>query len=362
MLKNIRNGIERRRNSKSILWRRLVSLKDFLWQCKNKYEDILSSLKDILSSLKMKRIDSLSIPNSPDEIRIFMNVRNESLHLPYLFKYYKKMGVDRFFIIDNDSTDETLPFLLSQKNTHVFRTKESYKKANGGHRWLKFLLSRYGKEHWCLVVDPDEILTYPNYKKVSIRKLCRFLEKEGSTALSCLLLDMYANKPIRLAQYNQGVNPLPSFPYFDKNTHHIERGPIPECSNAYFYAGGVRKRVFGIKPCLNKIPLFKFKSSVSLCRGHHFISGADLSSIEGAVLHFMFTSNFISKASEEAKREMYFNNSKWYKACTKKITENLNLNLYYPGSIKFKNSRQLVNLKITKTSKAFEAFTRNNMK
>ena len=346
MIKKLKNRIEEKRNSKNILWRSLVSLKDFFWQCKNKYGYILSSLK-------MKRIDSLSIPNSPDEIRLFTKVRNESLRLPYFIKYYKKMGVDRFFIIDNDSTDGTLPFLLSQKNTHVFRTKECYKKANSGHKWLEILLSKYGKGHWCLVVDADEILIYPHYEKVSIRELCRFLEKEKSTALSCLFLDMYANKAIRLAQYNRGDNPLHSFPYFDKNTHYIERGPIPKYSNACLYIGGVRKRVFGVKPYLNKIPLFKFKSSVSLCRGQHFIIGADLSSIEGAVLHFMFTSNFTSKVLEEAKREKYSDNAKMYKVYAKKISKNLNLNLYYPDSIKFKNSRQLVNLKIMKKSKAF---------
>jgi len=358
MIKKLKNRIEEKRNSKSILWRSLVSLKDFFWQCKTKYEHIFSSLK-------MKRIDSLSIPHSPNEIRLFMKVRNESLHLPYFIKYYKKMGVDRFFIIDNDSTDGTLPFLLSQKNTHVFRTKECYKKAHSGHNWLEILLSKYGKGHWCLVVDADEILIYPHYEKVSIRELCRFLEKEKSTALSCLLLDMYANKPIRLARYNQGDNPLPSFPYFDKNTHYIERCPIPKYpipkySNTCLYTGGARKRVFGLKTNLNKIPLFKFKPSVSLCGGQHFISGALLSSIEGAVLHFKFTSNFTSKVLEEAKREMYSNNAKEYKIYAKKIIKNQNL--YYPDSIKFKNSRQLVNLKIMKPSKAFEAFTRKNIK
>jgi len=59
---------------------------------------------------------------------------------------------------------------------------------------------------------------------------------------------------------------------------------------------------------------------------------------------------------------VYAKNAKRYKVYAKKITKNQNLNLYYPDSIKFKNSRQLVNLKIMKTSKAFEAFTRKNIK
>jgi len=80
----------------------------------------------------------------------------------------------------------------------------------------------------------------------------------------------------------------------------------------------LRKRVFGLKTNLNKIPLFKFKPSVSLWSGQHFISGADLSSIKGAVLHFKFTSNFTSKALEEAKREKYSYNAKEYKEFAKK--------------------------------------------
>jgi len=136
---------------------------------------------------------------------------------------------------------------------------------------------------------------------------------------------------------------------------------LSKYSNTCLYTGGARKRVFGLKTNLNKIPLFKFKPSVSLCGGQHFISGADLSSIGGAVLHFKFTSNFTSKALEEAKREVYANNAKRYKVYAKKITKNQNLNLYYPDSVKFKNSRQLVNLKIMKTSKAFETFTGKNI-
>jgi len=41
----------------------------------------------------MRKIDPNLIPNAPGEIRLFMVIRNESLRLPYLFKYYLQMGV-----------------------------------------------------------------------------------------------------------------------------------------------------------------------------------------------------------------------------------------------------------------------------
>jgi hypothetical protein len=40
---------------------------------------------------------------SRDEIRLFARCRNEILRLPAFFQHYRAMGVDRFYIVDNES-------------------------------------------------------------------------------------------------------------------------------------------------------------------------------------------------------------------------------------------------------------------
>lgn len=358
MLKTLRQKIEGKRNSKKFLWRFLVFIKDFIWGCTIGLPQVL---RDIRLTIKLPKIDSARVPYSPDEIRVFMVVRNESLRLPYIFKYYSKMGVDRFFVIDNGSTDGTTSFLLSQKNTHVFKTNESYGKYNYGNEWIRVLLGKYGKGHWCLVVDADEIFIYPHYEKVSLRDLCNFLDKEGSTAMSSMLLDMYSDKQIKQTEYKKGEDPLSAFPYFDRDTHYRATILVPRYGNISLCVGGMRERVFGITmPYLSKTPLLKFTPRISLVLGQHYVLGVDLSKTEAAVLHFKYASDFIPRVLEEAKREEHFNNAEEYKGYAKKIIKNPNINPYYSGSAKFKNSEQLVGLKIMKTSEEFELFIKNN--
>src|ERR1700730_13092970 len=67
---------------------------------------------------KITRIDNRNIPLARTEIRAFMIVRNESLRLPFMLQYYFERGVDRIFVLDNDSLDDTRSIVLSFNNTH----------------------------------------------------------------------------------------------------------------------------------------------------------------------------------------------------------------------------------------------------
>ncbi len=111
-----------------------------------------------VSRLQIKRLDNGFIPTDHKEIRLFAIARNESLRLPYFLQYYFDRGVDRMFIIDNNSTDATAKILLEQENCHVFQTQESYEKH---WHWMEFLLNRFGKGNWCIVVDIDELFFLP---------------------------------------------------------------------------------------------------------------------------------------------------------------------------------------------------------
>ncbi len=65
-------------------------------------------LKRISSIIQLKSVDKKVIPDLKNEIRLFAIMRNESLRLPHFINYYKKLGVDRFIIIDNNSSDSSV--------------------------------------------------------------------------------------------------------------------------------------------------------------------------------------------------------------------------------------------------------------
>jgi hypothetical protein len=306
---------------------------------------------------KIKRIDDRNIPIAGTEIRAFMIVRNEALRLPFMLQHYFERGVDRIFVLDNDSTDDTRSIALSFDNTHLFHTKHIF--AHKG-AWVDLLLRRYGDGCWCLVLDADEMLVYPDFEIVSLRELCNFLDRESFDALDCVLLDMYPDRPLTEIKYTQGTDPLQIASWFDKASY-IESGAGPSDwhdSNIFHQGplrvyGGVRERVFGVQACLSKVPLVKFRNSIALSLGAHLIQGARVADLRGALLHFKFLDDFAAKVQREIAREQYWNGAQEYKGYGAVLSLDPNLNFMSPISEKFVSSSQLIKLGVMKTSARF---------
>lgn len=303
--------------------------------------------------------DDKVIPDDADEIRLFMVVRNEALRLPYIIKYYRNMGVNRFFIIDNNSTDNTQEYLLTQPDIHVFYINQSF---TGYWKWVKALLERYGKNYWCLVVDADEVFIYPYCEDISLPDFCKYLDKMNNDALHNILIDMYSEKETALNHYQAGDDLLQNSPYFDPfcyyardnwRWHNYKTG-----EDFYFntYHDGTRYRAFGLRLCCSKVSLLRYNDKIYLTEGMHTIDGASLSEIQGAVLHFKFLSDFITRAKEEAEREQHWNNASEYKAYAQKIYEGNFKGLYHKDSIKYEGSKQLLGLGFMESSLEYEKY------
>lgn len=312
-------------------------------------------------SRQIRKIDSISVPANPDEIRLFMVVRNESLRLPFTLEYYFSRGVDRIFVLDNDSSDDTASIVLSHKNAHLFHTKDKYR-----HQayWIDFLLRRYGVGHWCLVVDADEMLVYPFCESLSLRQLCSFLDKERYETLDCVLLDMYPDIPPDRVVYKRGTDPLLVAPWFDRGPYvSWAAGPlfIDEYQIIYEgperFFGGMRKRIFGVTdPCISKFPLIKFSKSMFVSSGTHFIEGAHAADIRGALLHFKYLNDFSGRVREEVAREEHWQKATEYKDYLRTLNDSPHINLCSSLSERFVDSNQLVSLGIMKTSDAWDMF------
>ena len=308
----------------------------------------------------LKKIDIFSIPNNLKEIRLFAIMRNESLRLPHFLAYYKQLGVDRFFFIDNNSYDNSAKIILEQENTHLFHTSETY--VNHWY-WIEYLLETYGQNHWCIVVDIDELFYYPNIDLVSVPRLIDFLEKNKFTAIRTFLLDMYSKTNIADTKYDIGNSPLDVISYFDTKYEQIYFSFPDRKQTKYFsdiiFIGGMRERVFGkTSPphILSKIPLFKYESATYLAQGMHAINGAKLADIQGVVFHTKFLSDFIDEVKKEVIRGQHYGNAVYYKNYETQINNNPAINFYNNASEKFKDANQLVSLGIMQTSEQFEQF------
>ena len=95
----------------------------------------------------LERLDDRPMDLRPHELLTFSCVRDEVLRLPYFLDYHRQLGVNRFFVVDNASTDGTTRLLLEQQDVHVFEARGSYASSNCGVAWLNALLGTFAPGH-----------------------------------------------------------------------------------------------------------------------------------------------------------------------------------------------------------------------
>lgn len=285
----------------------------------------------------------------PGELAVLACVRNESLRLPCFLDYYRGLGVSRFIVVDNGSSDGTTALLQSQTDVDLFRTEASYAASHYGVHWLNRLLAEFGCGHWVLVVDADELLVYPDCETTPLPRFVDALDASGADGLLTFLLDMYPAGPLQDARYEPGGSLLAACPYFDADSYSCGaeglRARLPE-------RGGPRRRLFwppghtyrGQPPFLQKMPLVKWRAELRYLASTHLIDGLHLASATGALLHFKFLADFAESSRIEVARGQHWDNAAQYEAYAEALAATPRLSAMYEGSVQYRGSRQLVEL------------------
>lgn len=295
------------------------------------------------------RADTRNIEIEPDDVLCCSVVRNESLRLPFFLEYYRAQGVAKFFMIDNGSSDDTYEFLLAQPDVYLWRSTQSFRRANFGAGWFEPVLRRYGVNHWWVIVDADELLYYPNCETQSLPHLCREMERKKKKALNAVQLDMYSNVPIRDTHYRAGQNFLDVCPYFDRSFYHHQFMGAGPYRNQTAFTGGMRTRIFGEQDnfYLSKVPLLKYDPTVILAGGQHWtnLPSAEIADARGCLLHFKYFSNFPEYVTEQVTRREHADDAFQYRQYAHALAQDPALTLYDPAhSVKLENSAQLIRL------------------
>ncbi len=316
------------------------------------------------------------------DIRLFSKCRNERLRLPAFLRHYRRLGVRRFFIVDNASSDGSVEYLRQQPDVYVFTTEGSLCAARAGTEWLNPLLAKYGVGRWCVTVDVDELLRYPGSETTGLEALTRYLDDSGYEAMHCPLLDLYPGGPIRNASYAPGDDIVAAAPYFDQGPYY--RFAHSECPGYLLY-GGVRERVFypesrarrwrrhlhvtlyhrgllslpfvrhsawilarrpQFPPCLTKVPLVRWDEQSRYLNANHFVSFKKLAQESGVLLHFKLLHDLLERATQEIARAEYYDGAIEFRRYAEKLRANPLLTFCYEGSVRFEDDAQLVRLGI----------------
>lgn len=306
---------------------------------------------------RLERRDRRTLEIAPDEILCCLVARNERVRLPYFFRYYRELGVDRFLVIDNDSTDGSVEWLLDQPDVHLWHSDLSFKRANFGSSWFELLLRRFGVGHWCLTLDADEFFYFEGAPGRSLKQLCADLDRRSKRAATGILLDLYSDRPIRDTVYVAGDDPLAVCPFFDRVAFHRRYQSGGQYHNQDVFFGGVRQRVFPVPHdyLLSKCVLLQYRPDVVLTSGQHLtnIAAPHIAHEEVCVLHFKFFASFLSYAREEAKREVHASGAEQYKGYHRALEQNQDLVLYdAEHSVRFDGTAQLRELGILRAEPA----------
>jgi glycosyltransferase involved in cell wall biosynthesis len=329
----------------------------------------------------LARIDSRTISYCAGEIRTFMTVRNEILRLSQTLDHYRKIGVSRFFVIDNGSTDGTRELLTAQPDCHVFVTQNSYSEARLGLEWQQALLDEYGVDHWCLIVDADEWFIYSGYENKSLRELVAYLEQSGAQGVFAFLLDMYGRGAVAEVTSEAQHSILDACRYFDRQYTWDNGFRIPGIRRQRFppyrVAGGPRWRLlfpllhrhyYILKviwlisgqlkiplpvalrpaPTLRKIPFVRWSPGMRYPNPHE-TTRIKLSDVTGVLLHFKLLGDLSARLNMEINRKEQWDGASlsWASEsarCLAKLRSEPGLSFYYDGSVGYEDSEQLVRL------------------
>jgi hypothetical protein len=304
-----------------------------------------------------------------DEIVAVVGARNERSRLPFLLEHHRRLGVDRFLLVDNGSDDGSVEYLLGEPDTIVWRTTESFLRSNCGAAWTELVLRRHAPEQWCLVFDADELLVYPGFEHRGLREFCADLDREGATCYRAIQLDMYGDGRLSETTYRAGQDPLEVFPYFDRVHYRLRipfDGPRRNMTN---YWGGVRSRIFGGNLggyLLNKVPLFRYSPGEVLMSGQHWLDRPtdEIAVGRGALLHFKYTSTFASAVAEEVTRKEHARRACVYDEYARGLEACPDPVLFDPmHSVRYESSEQLVAIGVMRDGSATEcgAVTRDSV-
>jgi hypothetical protein len=335
---------------------------------------------------ELVRVDGRPIAEDRSECRAFLVVRDEALRLPYVLEYHRALGVSRFFIVDNVSNDGTFDFVLSQPDCHVYSAPGSFAAANFGIDWLNQLMTWHGDGHWCLSIDADECLVYPDCERTSLPSLCEYLDRSKVNGMFCVMLDMYSRKPIAEAVYQAGTPFLDTCRYFDKDytfrrrtglrpfpTHEFIGGPrlrrfyaefmeaglvawnVPKLVRSVRAKLGVASQTWGITPpMLIKIPLIRGGAAQWLT--NHKTTMLNLADVTGALLHFKYFSDFHDRVLTARAERQHFDAASEYARYEAALRENPDLSFYYDGSVPYHDSNDLVRLGFMNTCDTYQDF------
>lgn len=223
-----------------------------------------------------------SLPVGPEDVCLFACMKNDDQFLERFYGHYKKIGVRRFFVID-DGSDVPIRDLLPHPDVHVFRPKVGDFRTSKG-MWMDGLIKAYLPEGaWALTVDADEFIDLPDGYE-NLGEVVRRLAGQGRDYMPGLLLDLVPGPHVTAEELSRSEERFEAvFDHCvqvetpvgaDYAENHSVRWAFGEFA-ALSWRFDTRYHAFGTLDTLRKIPLLRHRAGRHLNQGFHTLHYTD---------------------------------------------------------------------------------------
>ena len=238
---------------------------------------------------ELERRDGNPLPLAGDEIRLYTVVRNELWRLQWFVSYYRKLGVDRFFFVDNDSSDGSLAWLLEQPDVHVFHARGSYAEAASGMVWLNQIVREHSPSGWQLYADVDEALVFTDVETHGLRGLTEYMERKGHDLAAGQMVDMFSMEAHQPSDDRFEDDFVGRYPFFSSE---FERTQSVVCP--YFFTVGGIRHLAGFGENSTKTPLVRGGREIQYLSSSHMVTPGVVSDVGVALLHYKLVGDFLA--------------------------------------------------------------------
>lgn len=302
----------------------------------------------------MVRLGDRNLCTEPGEILLFSVMYNERDRLKWFLDYYRKLGVNKFVIVDNCSTDGSVELLVHEPDVILYRTTDQYSISGSGMRWINEMIERHGQKNWCLHVDADEAFIFPRWGEIGLRGLVEYLDRRGYECMLGRLIDLYPENRQHGSSAEEMSQLQSPYVFFDNEFHVYD---IPVCPYREIY-GGVRRRLMGGYQMLNKVPLINGAAGIKFLLSSHRTTPASVADVNAALLHYhliyLLEPRYQTVLAEAIERREFPSNSLERLRSRDLLQEfHPSETLLYEESTRYVSAEQLARIGILEVGEAF---------
>lgn len=287
-------------------------------------------------------------------------LRNGEYFIDDFMAHYLALGFTNFVFIDNKSDDQTVSKLKEYK-VNILSCDLPYK--NFKYFYKQYLVKKFAENRWSLYVDIDELWEYPYQNQIPLTKFLAYLDKHNYNAVMSVMVDMFADLPLKNLQTLQEKPLKQAYPFFDNS--HMKITPYQKAYNTInhpktsHFRGGIHDQIFDIKNIyLSKMPLIKWNESIDVHETSHTSTHVNIADVSTVLLHYKFVYGFYEKIQRVLKEKNYWNASETYQKYLDHIQKNPDLNIHQATAKKYISAENLENEGTVWMSDAFKEFVK----